>query len=334
MAGRARPEKQKRQALRIGVVLLEQFTLNAFSGFVDALRLAADRGGRSRQILCGWEIMSPHPVRASCGLGVAAAGELKDPSSFDYVAIAGGNGYLDRRQPHWLDAYLLQAARGGIPLIGLCTGTFNIARAGLMTGYQACVHWNVLEAFREEFPHIDARPDRIFVDAGERITCAGSAGATDLALHLITRHCGPEKAQQSLRHMMLPGARPSSFPQAHFYADLQSVRDTRVRRAVHIMEQCLNEPTDIEMIAHGVGLSTRQLQRRFLSALGLSPAAYYRELRLKYGAWLLAHTDIPISAIANQSGFADGAHFSREFSKRFEVTPLMHRKRTSLSAPA
>lgn len=314
-------------ALRVGFIVVDKFTLNAFSGFIDALRLASDRGGRSRQIHCGWAIMGRGPVKASCGLSVTPTAELIEPRNFDYVAVCGGNGYLDRHQPGWLTRYLHNADAAGVPLIGVCTGTFNLARAGLMEGYTACVHWNVFDAFREQFPTIDARPDRLFIDAGRRITCAGSAGADDLALHLIARHCGHEKSQQAIRHMMLQGIRPATYPQAHFYSDLGGVRDACVRRAVHLMEQSLNDPLPLPEIARQVNTSLRQLERRFAAALATTPAHFYRALRLRYGAWLLAHTTDTVAQIASDTGFADAAHFSREFRQTWGMTPSAFRRR-------
>lgn len=315
-----------RQALRVGFVLVDLFTLNAFSGFIDALRLAADRGARSRQINCAWTIMGRGPVTASCGLKVDATGELMAPAEFDYIAVCGGNGYPERSQPEWLTNYLRRAAESGTRLIGVCTGTFNIARAGLMAGFPACVHWNVLDEFHEQFPAVEARPDRIFLDAGARITCAGSTGATDLALHLIARHCGHELAQQSIRHMMLHSIRPADAPQAHFYSDLGHVRDERVRRAVTLMEQTLNQPLAIPDLATQVDVSARQLERRFQIALGTGPGAYYRDLRLRYGAFMLRHTTDSILRIALDAGFADGAHFSRLFKTRFGIVPTIFRR--------
>lgn len=307
--------------LKVGFVLREKFTLNAFSSFIDALRLAADRGGRSRQLRCAWKVMGDGPVRASCGLLATPDEPLGEPGRFDYVAVCGGNGYLDNREDANLAAFLRDAVDAGIPLIGVCTGTFDIARAGLMHGYRACVHWNVYDAFRDQFPGIDAVPDQIFLDGGARITCAGSAGAADLALHLISRHCGSEPAQQVIRHMMLQEMRPATYPQAHFHSDLSGIGDDCVRRAAHLMEQSLNEPITTRQIARHVDVSLRQLERRFREQLDTTPGSYYRSLRLRYGAWLLRHTELSIGTIANDCGFSDGAHFSRHFRNTYGLPP-------------
>ena len=82
----------KAARLRVGFILANHFTLTAFSTFVDTLRLAADEGDRSRQILSSWTVMSAsgQPVRASCGIAVLPQAGLVDPQKFDYVAVIGG----------------------------------------------------------------------------------------------------------------------------------------------------------------------------------------------------------------------------------------------------
>lgn len=319
-----------RPGLRVGILLQDRFTLNAMAGFVDCLRLAADKGGRSRPIYCAWQIMAERPVTASCGMQVHADTELRTPEAFDYIAVCGGNAYLDPREGRSLHPYLQAAAQASVRLIGICTGTFTLARAGLMNGYRACVHWNVHDAFQAEFPGIQALPDRLFLDAGARITCAGSSGATDLALHLIRRHCGADKAAQAIRHMMLQDARPAHHPQAHFHGDMATMRDSRLRRAVHFMEQSLNERLTSAQIAAAVNLSPRQLERLFQTALGSGPLAYFRVMRLRYAHWLLQHSETRIAEIAAEVGFADSAHFARAFRVHFGMTPQAARAANAL----
>lgn len=311
-------------SLSVGFLLLDQFTLTAFSGFIDALRLAADVGGRSRQLLCRWEIIGSKSPSSSCGLRVMPDG-AQLPQNLNYLAVCGGNGYRDRAIPEWLNGLLHEADEEGVGLIGVCTGTFAIAQAGLMRGAIACLHWNVINEFRERFPHLPAVSDRLFYESGNRITCAGSTGSIDLALHLITRHCGSEKAQQVIRHMMHEEIRPPSAPQTHFYTRLEGVRDGRVRRAAQLMEQTINTPMTIVQIADKVHLSARQLERAFHDTVGVSPMHYYRSLRLSYGAYLLRHTQRRVSDIASDCGFCDTSHFSRHFRKAYECSPRRHR---------
>ncbi|WP_353171465.1 GlxA family transcriptional regulator [Paracandidimonas soli] len=314
--------------LRFGIVLLHQFTMTAFAGFLDVLRLASDYGGNSRQILIQWSVMSVDgaPRRSSAGTLHTELTDLQDIDNFDYIAICGGNSYTNRNPPEKLSNWLRQAYARDIVLLGLCTGTFALAQAGLADAHPVCVHWNVIDEFKQQFPGIRCNVDHLFIDAGRLITCAGSTAAIDLALYLLTRHLGREKAQQALRHMMLHSIRPARLPQAHFYVDLENVKDPRVHKAIHYIEQRIDDLPAVASIAEHVGMSARQLERVFKISLGMTPAALHRAMRLQYGKWQLTNTSNSITDIALSCGFADSAHFSKAFRQHFGQTPRSMRE--------
>lgn len=326
---------REKPALNVGIVLMDQFTLAAFAGLVDVLRLAGDHGGRSRQIHTSWRVMSwdGKPRCASAGLTIDVADALPaDPAEFDYVAVCGGNDYHNGRMPEPLRDWLRLAAARRVRLLGICTGTFALAQAGVVGPRTVCVHWNVLDAFRERFPQTRAVVDRLFVDEGDLISCAGSTAAIDLALYLVARHCGRDKAQQAMRHMMLQGVRPGRVPQAHFRTDLSGIQDLRVRQAAHFIEQRIDNPPPLDAIARYVGVGRRQLERAFRLATGKSPMAFQRQLRLEYGSWLLLNNPCSITQIALDCGFADGAHFSRDFRAHFGLSPRQYQQARGLLA--
>ena len=265
------------------------------------------------------------PQRSSSGVLVQTDGDLEDPTRFDYIAVCGGNDYLNTRLPRGLLDYLRQAAASRVRLLGICTGTFALARADLVGERRVCVHWNVLDAFTAQFPRSNAVVDSLFIDEGDLITCAGSTAAIDLGLYLVARHCGADKAHQALRHMMLQDVRPPAMPQAHFYARLGSDIDIRVRQAALFIEQRLDSPPSVQAVARYVGVSERQLDRLFHKAFGIGPAGFHRRMRLDYAAWLLTHTRRSITRVALDAGFADAAHLSRDFRSSRGTTPSHHR---------
>src|SRR5918997_56584 len=167
--GALAPTGTPRPALRVGFLLAHNFTLSALSLFVDTLRLAADEGDRSRPIRCAWSIMGAtgEPVRSSCGLSVVRTAPLADPRSFDYVVM-----------------------------VGVCTGSFILARAGLMEGRRCCVSWYHGSDFEAEFPGRRPVADQLFLADGDRITCSGGSGVADLTAFLVSRHVGPATAQK------------------------------------------------------------------------------------------------------------------------------------------
>jgi len=315
-------------SLAAGIVLAEHFTLAPFALFVDHLRLAADESDRSRPIRCTWQVMASRdaPVRASCGVAVNRTAPLLDPRGLDYVVVVGGLLHAGRQVDAATLEYLREAARAGTTLIGLCTGSFVLARAGLMAGRTVCVSWLHHQDFIDEFPGHPVVADRLFLVDGDRITCAGGAGAADLATFLVRRHLGEGPAQKSRQVMQLDAARGGEGAQPHPPLD-GAVADNLVRRALLLMEQNLSRPLPIAAIAGRLGLSPRQLERRFQAALGERPAASYRMLRLRYARFLLDTTDRSVTAIALDAGFADCAHFSRQFKAEHGVAPSLARGR-------
>jgi transcriptional regulator GlxA family with amidase domain len=322
-------DHQDRTPLRVGFILLDQFTLAGFAGMVDALRLAADTGGGSRQIHASWTIMTEdaRPCRSSCGAVIAETSPFLDPLSFDYVAVCGGNGYQSgSTYSPSLIAYLQEAMRKRIRLIGICTGTFALAKSNLIGDRTVCVNWNVVDVFQRMFPAVNTRTDMLFVDEGDLITCAGSTAAIDLGLYLISRHCGTDKARQAVRHMILQSSRPAKMPQPHFAAELRGCNDVRVQQAVHFMTQRIDEPPSVDAAARYVGVSSRQLERIFHQSVGVTPKAMQLRLRLRYAQWLLLSSHRSIMDIAFDCGFADAAHFSREYRGYFHTRPSDLRK--------
>jgi transcriptional regulator GlxA family with amidase domain len=323
-----------RPNLSVGFVLVPEFTLGSLSGFVDALRIAADNLDGSRQIHCRWTIMGPdrRPVRSSSGVEIAPWDVFKSPAAFDYIVVVGGllRGQ-ERIDPRLLE-YVRKANAAGVSLVGVCTGSFVLARAGVMRGRRACVHWHHVDEFRKEFPEQRVDGEQVYVVDGKIITCAGGQSATDVALYLIERHCSRSIALKVASGMVMEKARGSKDAQPRPEADwFRRIEDTLVQRAILLMEQ--QSPARhvmISEIAAKVGVSERTLVRAFHRCFKLSPAAFLRALRLAHGRWDVLNTRKPIGWIASDYGFSDASHFTRLFREYYCVTPAAARERGSL----
>lgn len=323
----------RRKPLAVGIILAPNFTLSAFSLFVDTLRLAADEADRSRPIGCSWAVMAARsePIRASCGVQVNRTSTLRDPGEFDYIAVVGGTLHTGQQIDEETVAYLHSAARARVSLIGICTGSFILSRAGLMQNRRSCVSWLHYQDFCEEFPDQIVSADRLFETDGDRITCAGGAAAADLAAWLIERHLGRGVAHKPHHVLLLDRARTTNSVQPH-PPIAEATADVRIRRALLLMEQHLADPLPISSIAAKLSLSTRQLERLFHTELSGRPSTFYRMLRLRYAHWLLDNTDRSVTEIALDSGFSDCAHFSRQFKEVHGFPPSNARAGASVLA--
>ncbi len=313
-------------SLRVGLILADNFTLSAFALFTDHLRLAADEGDLSRPVRVRWSIMARRsdPIRASCGIMLTPTEGFLPPRDLDYVVVVGGLLHAGRQIDGATSHYLRLAAEAGTTLVGLCTGSFILCREGLMKDRRTCVSWYHYQDFLEAFPDHAVVADRLFIEDRDRITCAGGAGTADLAIHLIERHLSRAIAQKASQVLLFDRARAGEEAQPHPPLS-QTFTDPRIRRATLIMEQNLASPIAISAVAAQLGLSTRQFERLCDAALGVTPGALYRQLRLRYADWLLENTSRSITDIALDAGFADASHFTRQFKACFGLSPSKRR---------
>ena len=318
----ARSPSLPRPRLRIGFVLARRFTLCAFANFVDVLRLAADEGARSRPILCSWRVLSPSsdPVESSCGVRIQPEDRLVDPRQFDYIVVVGGLiDEIERLHPDHV-AFLRRAAGFGVPLVGVCTGTFILYRAGLMHGYRACVSWFHHDDFLTEFEGLTPVSDQIFVVDRDRLSCSGGVSSAHLAAFLVDRHIGTAAARKSLSIMIIDEAMAAEQPQPGLPLDLTS-RDPLVRRALLMMQQTMEAPLTVARLAERLGVGRRKLERHFAYALGQSPQEVGRRLRLAQARHLLRSGARSVSEIAAETGFCDAPHLIRAFRAESGTTP-------------
>lgn len=311
-----------RTRLNIAFVLARRFTLSAYANFVDVLRLAADEGDRSRPILCRWAVVAPDrsPIPASCGTRVEPDARPVDPGQYDYIVVIGGLiGAVQPLHPD-LTAFLHRAAAVGVPLVGICTGAFILAREGLMQGRRCCVSWFHHDDFLSEFDGMEPVSDRIFVVDGDRLSCSGGVSAAHLAAFLVDRHIGRAAARKSLAIMMIDGPQGEQHPQPGLPLEL-TTDDPLVRRALMAMQQRLDSPPTVAALADLLGVGRRKLERHFARALGMPPAEAGIRIRLAQARMLLERTARTVTQIADETGFCDASHLIRVFRDIEGQTP-------------
>ena len=313
--------------LNVGFILARRFTLCALANFVDVLRLSADEGDRSRPILCSWRLLSPtmEAIASSCGIVVQPEERLGDPARFDYLVVVGG--LVDEIENLHPDTvrFLERAAAAGVPLVGVCTGTFALHRAGLMQGYRACVSWFHHEDFLERFDGLKPVSDQIFVVDRDRLTCSGGVSSAHLAAFIVKRHLGTARAAKSLHIMIIETAMAAEEPQPGMALAL-ATDDPLVRKALLVMQQSIDAPLSIGRVVAQLDVSRRKLERHFQNALGMTPLEADRVIRVEQAKHLLLTTRRSSTQVAADTGFCDLPHFIRVFRAAQGVTPDAFRK--------
>lgn len=321
--------------LRIGILLWPGFPLLSLAGLCDGLRHAADLGDQSRQNRCSWALLGQpgESVTASCGVRVPVDTPLSAPLDYDYVAVIGGLlPQIASVDPSRVE-FLREVARAQVPLIGVCTGSFVLARFDLLNGHAPCIHPFHVEDWESLHPSLAFETRSHYAIGSNRITCPGGISIVELTAELVRVHCGADRAAKVVHQMTVTAERTAShMARGHAFGYETSDHD-KLRQAIVLMEKNLTTPLEIAVIAKLVKSSSRQLERVFLAETGTSPSEYYRSSRLKYARYLLTTTDLPIVTIAGESGFSDASHFIRHFQQLYGMAPGRLRKALGGASP-
>ena len=307
---------------RFGFLTLPSYSMIACANAIEALRMANRVAG---QPVYAWQVVTldGHAAAASNGLMLTPCAMLSAADRFDVVFVVGGidvRNAVDRN----VAAALRKLAHDGVALGALCTGSFALAEAHLLAGYRCAIHWENLQAIREEFPNIDFVEDFYCIDR-DRITCTGGVAPLDLMLAIIQARFGRRVAAQVSAQFLIERGRAADERQPRQATAATQTTPRRLAEAMHLIEDNIENPRQTSEIARAVRISTRQLERLFRQHLGISPAAYSSAMRLDRARALLRQTAMPVTDIGIACGFQSASHFSTAFRARFGHAPRTER---------
>jgi AraC family transcriptional regulator, glycine betaine-responsive activator len=320
------PEKQAVRLVpvtrRVVFLLVPNYSMIAFSCAIEPLRMA---NWLSNKPLYEPLIASldGESVSASNGLVVAPCLDIHDIRQADVVFVCGGIapdiGLVPRLKP-----VLQELSRKKSALGGICTGSYLLAKAGLLNGYRCTVHWENINAMYDEFPQLVVSSDLFELDR-DRFTCSGGSSPLDMMLTLIGREHGAALATSIAEMFVCERIRGVHDRQRIPLKQRFGSSQPKLIEAVELMEANIEEPMSLDELSSHVGISRRQLERLFQKHLSCVPTRYYLELRLRRARELLLRSSKSIVDIAFSCGFVSAPHFSKCYRDFFGVSPREER---------
>ena len=307
---------------RFVFVLIENFTLLSFSSALDALRIANRMSGKD---LYEWIFIGENEEVVSCSAGTQFKldNSLIELHRDDTLLLCGGT-QIQESTTKKLIGWLRREARRGLVMGGLCTAAYPMAKAGLLDGKKATIHWENQDSFAEEFLEVELTKT-VFVCDSNRYTTAGGTSSIDLMLKIIADEHGEELANAVADQMIYSSIRTDQDTQRLSVPTRIGVRHPKLSKVIQMMEINIEEPISPSILARDVGMSTRQLERLFRRYLDRSPKRYYMELRLQKARNLLMQTDMSVINVALACGFASPSHFSKCYRAHYDTTPYRER---------
>lgn len=309
---------------KIGVLVYPQFSNHCLANAVEPLRAA---NTLARKKLYDWQFLSIDgaPVQSSSGLPILPDETLARSAGGDYLFVLPSYDFLVHSTPE-THRGLRSAARRFDTLVGMDTGSWLLAAAGLLDGRRATIHWDELAHFAETFPAVRTVEDRFVID-GTRITCGGAMTAFDLVLDLIGQAHG-ESLRLEVAALFMHGdrARPPNAARRSSGSDL-------VDAAVAIMRTHIEAPLPLPEVAAMCATSQRSLEALFHRHLGTAPRTVYKRLRLLAARRYAEQSEYSVAEIALRCGYRNASAMTRAFTAEFGVTPRHVRQASPAAAP-
>lgn len=307
---------------RIAFALIPRFNMTALVATIEPLRIANYMSARP---LYEWRFLSTggDMVTASNGMTLATQPLPRSPA-LDMAIVCGSWNAQHHDDPK-LAAWLRRLDRSGVALGAMDLGTWVLARAGLLDGHRAAIHWYCLQPFVEAYPEVGAS-EQLFVAERNRLTIAGGIAGLDAMLQDVRARHGDRLALEVADQVMHHPVREATAPQRTALGGHREVAHPVLRRAVRLMEENLEEPLAIPEIARRLKVSQRKLERLFRAHTGASAVGHYRMLRLELARVMLTHTGLPVRDIALACGFSSLSHFAKSFAAQFGTRPRDYRE--------
>lgn len=313
----------------VALILFDGFqTLDVF-GPMDAFDAAnALVPGSYRLQLWGVE---GEVVRAENGARVLADRGIHANLRPDTLIIPGGCGARTLQLSSAQRKTLVALARRSRRLVSVCTGAFLAAE---LTGgsFRIATHWKYADDLRARFPSLHVDADALYVHDGNVWSSAGVTAAIDLTLKLIADDLGEKVSIACARQLVVHYRRAGN--QAQFSEPLQWQQRIEGKLSDLLAWMLAHPEADhsVTALSERMGMSPRNLTRRFVQAFGEAPAKFAERARLDHARTLLMQ-GLRIEAISRAVGFRSADAFRRAFERRFSVLPSIYCQRFGLVEP-
>ncbi len=309
----------------IGILLIEGYPIIPFSCVVDSLRTA---NRLSAKPLYRWEYFAPdeQPVAASCGITVPTR-PLREAADLETLVIVAPN-----TAQQFDDAATLNQLKAldkkGVNLGSASSGSFILARAGLLDDCRCTIHWENIPVFKELYPQLDVA-FTLYEITESRFTCSGGTAALDMMLKLIENRHGRKLAQQISQQFHHDRIRSEIDSQQMADRIDLAMSAPKLIDVINLMENNIEAPLSLPDIAGQCNLSLRQIERLFHKHRGVTPSQYYLSLRLMHAKQLLLNTNRSVIDISIATGFETQSYFTACYRKHFGRSPRSHRSQVA-----
>ncbi|MCF2859247.1 GlxA family transcriptional regulator [Pseudoalteromonas sp. SMS1] len=309
----------------VGFFIYDDFQTVDLAGPLDAFAVANDL--LAPQLAYQLTTLSGDAtvVRSESGLSTLADTTLVNCEQVDTLVIVGGRGcqavILDQDQMTQLQRLAKRSER----VVSICTGAFVVAAMWPERALKLSTHWDFADKLAAQFPHVVVESEKLFVQSEEVYSSGGLTAGIDLALSLIAQDYGATLAQRVAQYMVMYVRRSGDQRQYSSLLTVQQTLSQRFQNSIEFIQNNIDKPLSLEMLADEASLSPRHFRRVFTEKVGVSPMRFVQRLRLEKAKDLLCNSELSIAHISQLIGFGSPSLLTRKFTQEYGVNPTQYR---------
>jgi transcriptional regulator GlxA family with amidase domain len=240
-------------------------------------------------------------------------------------ALSGDLEYaLKKNQP--FVPWIISQYENGAEVASLCIGAFLLASTGLLNGKSCSTHWLFANQFRNMFPQVQLRDDKIITEQQGLYSSGGASSYWNLLLYLVEKMAGRDMAILASKFFLLDVARQSQSPFAIFKGQREH-EDKEIIQVQEFIEKNYTEKLAVERLSHQFGMGRRTFERRFKKATRNTIIEYIQRVKVEAAKKELESGRKTVNEIMYEVGYSDTKAFREVFRKMTGMSPIDYRNR-------
>lgn len=214
----------------------------------------------------------------------------------------------------------------GAEVASMCSGIFMLASSGILNGKTCSTHWVHAETFRNAFPGIHLKEEKLITDEAGIYTNGGAYSFLNLVLYLIEKYYDRPTAIycSKLFQVEIDRHTQSSFA---IFSGQKKHSDDAILKAQSYIEKNYTDKISIEFLSAKLNIGRRNFDRRFIKATGITPLDYLQRVKIEAAKKSLENTRKTVNEVMYDVGYNDTKAFRDVFSRVTGMSPIDYKSK-------
>src|SRR5829696_8211425 len=222
--------------------------------------------------------------------------------------------------------WLSKQYKQGAEIASMCAGSFMLASTGLLAGKTCSTHWALSQNFRELFPDVNLRTDKLITDENGIYTNGGAYSFLHLLMYLVEKFYDRQNAIHCAKYFQIDLDRNLQAAFSIFNGHKKH-SDDAILMAQKFIEENYQDKISIEKLSSDLSIGRRNFDRRFIKATGLTPLDYLQRVKIEASKKMFETSRKTVNEIMYEVGYNDSKAFRDVFSRVTGLSPIHYKSK-------